>query len=136
LGSFYLANVEIYWTFSFASAILSIIPIIGAYVIWIPVSLFVFARDGPFMFCIFVGINLLGFLADTMIYNNLFANQNPNLLSVALILGLYAFGWSGLFKGPLIVGITSALLTVYTTKPSAAGHQHHHHEHRSNHQKH
>jgi hypothetical protein len=115
LISFWYAEFQVIWIPAFLSGLLSIIPVLSSWIVWIPTSLFLLARDGfwstPWAFMVLVHILLI--VVDTFLYNNFFKDQKPEVLGLSIVLGIYAFGGTGIIKGPLSVGLTITLLEIY-----------------------
>lgn len=116
--SFWYANFKIIWVFSFLSGFLSIIPVLSSWIVWIPAAIFCISRDGiwstPWFVIIAANVGLI--LLDSILYNSFFKgdkDQRPEVLGISIILGVYAFGWTGIFKGPLSVGLTITLMRIY-----------------------
>ena len=122
LLSFWFVDFQVIWIFAFLSGFLSVIPVLSSWVIWVPATLFLFARDGIFSgsWLVVAGSHILLIVVDTFLYNNFFKDQKPEVLGIAIVLGIYAFGWSGVVKGPLSVGITITLLDIYLTYMNAS----------------
>lgn len=108
------------WIFAFIAGFLSVIPLIGANIIWLLASVYLIARDGFWAktWFLFVGTNLLYYPVDMQLYSAFFMGQVEKqvTLAMSIILGLYAFGPAGIFKGPIIVGISIALKNVYVSR--------------------
>lgn len=101
-----------------AMAILSLFPIVGGFIIWGPAGLYLFLKGNV------VGAIILwswGALIMTVIAENILrpkligdrADVHPMLVLVGVLGGAIVFGFIGLFLGPLLVGVTLALLKVY-----------------------
>lgn len=102
---------------TFVAIVASIIPVLGSWVVWLPVSIFMIlsgqTSSGLFLF-------IYGFLFVSIIDNilkPLFISKNSNL-NVALsvmgtIGGLYYFGIIGLVLGPLILAYILIIFDLY-----------------------
>lgn len=99
------------------AVIASIIPILGSWIVWLPVSIFLIASgqtsSGLFMF--FYGLLFVSTIDN--ILKPLFISKNSNL-NVALsvigtIGGLYYFGIIGLVLGPLIIAYILIIFDFY-----------------------
>jgi predicted PurR-regulated permease PerM len=104
--TFYYSQFKIIWVFSFISGFLSIIPLISSWVVWFPAAIFCIARDGLWStpWFVIVAAHMGLYLVDSALYTSFFkgdADQRPEVLGVSIILGVYAFGWTGVFKGPV-----------------------------------
>ncbi len=116
--TFYYSQFKIIWVFSFISGFLSIIPIISSWVVWIPAAIFCIARDGLWStpWFVIVAAHMGLYAVDSWLYTSFFkgdTDQRPEVLGVSIILGVYAFGWTGVFKGPLSIGLTITLMQIY-----------------------
>jgi len=99
------------------SIVLSIIPIIGAWLVWIPVSLFLVVSghvvNGTILF--FYGLIFVSTI-DNFIRPYLISRQSNMNIFVAIIGtigGLYTFGIIGLLLGPLILSYLLIVLEFY-----------------------
>jgi len=92
----------------------SIVPIVGAFLIWAPVVI-AFALDGAYWQALFLA--LWGFLVvgtvDNILRPWIVGKRNklhPVLIALAAIGGVYAFGALGILLGPLIISLVSVLV--------------------------
>ncbi len=108
----------VFWTF--IMAILALLPLIGAFLVWGPAALYlVVVGDGT------AGV-LLGLYGLTVV--SLFDNYarpividrqahlNPAVILVGVVGGIYAIGFTGLFIGPIIIGALAATLETVRTE--------------------
>jgi predicted PurR-regulated permease PerM len=105
--------------------VLSIIPYLGAFVIWGPVALFL-ALSGDWWRA--VGLTVYGMTAIGLIDNLLYpllVGRRMRLHTLvaffAIVGGVAAFGMSGIVLGPVIVAISLALVDIWRQR-TAAGH--------------
>jgi predicted PurR-regulated permease PerM len=97
--------------------LLAVIPVLGAFLIWIPAALFLFLKGSWIKALILLvwGNFIIG-LVDNLIYPML-VGQRIRLHAVpvffAIIGGLFTFGVSGLILGPIILAVTMALLKIW-----------------------
>ncbi len=101
-------------------AILYIIPIVGPFLIFIPMGIYSLSVGDYFSG---IGILLYGIIilnnTDNFIRPKLVSMQtkiHPAIILIGLIGGLYMMGLVGLFIGPLILSLFLALLEVYANK--------------------
>jgi predicted PurR-regulated permease PerM len=105
--------------------LLSIIPYLGAFVIWGPVAAFL-AFQGQWMYAIVLtlyGMTAIG-LIDNLLYPMLVGRRmrlHTLMAFFAILGGVSTFGMSGMVLGPVIVAITLALLDIWRQR-TAAGH--------------
>ncbi|ADJ14686.1 AI-2E family transporter [Halalkalicoccus jeotgali] len=103
------------WTF--IMIVLSLIPIIGSFLVWGPAAIYLVAT-GQTVF----GVGLL--LYGTIIVNatdnflrpivvDRHAKINPSIIIIGVIGGVYLIGFMGLFVGPVIVGALKVVLEIF-----------------------
>jgi predicted PurR-regulated permease PerM len=99
-----------------AAAVCSLIPIVGPSLVWLPAAIYLFAT-GHIAAGVFVLIwcsVVVGF-ADNIIRPWVIAGRveiHPLILLFALIGGATAFGFLGLFLGPIVVSVLMALFEI------------------------
>ncbi|MCK4649964.1 AI-2E family transporter [Candidatus Pacearchaeota archaeon] len=102
---------------TFIAAIISIIPVLGSWLIWLPISIFLLITNQ-----IFAGIFLLlyGMLFVSSIDNLLrpYILSKKSTLPIALSLigtigGLFFFGIAGIVLGPLVIAYTLIIIEFY-----------------------
>ena len=98
-------------------ALLSVIPVLGAFLIWIPAALFLLLK-GSWIKAVILLIwgNFVVGLADNLLYPFLVGKKvrlHPVPVFFAILGGLFTFGVSGLILGPLILAVTIALLKIW-----------------------
>lgn len=105
----------VFWTF--AMIVLSLLPLIGAFLVWVPAAgyLFVTAQPEAGLFIV-----LWGLLPVSMIDNyarpiviDRDAHLNPGVILIGVFGGIYAIGFTGLFVGPIVLAVLAATLTVF-----------------------
>jgi predicted PurR-regulated permease PerM len=99
------------------SAILSLLPVGGTSLVWIPVAVYLFVTGSILKGCIMIaiGIGLVGLL-DNLLQPFLIGNkaQLPMLfLFFASMGGLASFGLLGLFLGPIILAVLLEIFHIY-----------------------
>ncbi|MES3517555.1 MAG: AI-2E family transporter [Natronomonas sp.] len=113
----------VFWTFVMIT--LALLPLIGAFLVWAPASLYLLLIDqtgsGLFLF-------LYGLLVVSMIDNyarpiviDREAHLNPGIILVGVFGGVYAIGFTGLFIGPIILGVLAATLTIFEEEYDSLG---------------
>lgn len=98
-------------------AVLSLLPVVGAFLVWVPAAAFLLARGdiGHGVFLIIWGVVVVS-QVDNVIRPKLIgdrANIHPLFVLIGVLGGVAAFGFIGLFLGPLIVGVTISMLRVW-----------------------
>ncbi|GAA0228153.1 AI-2E family transporter [Haladaptatus pallidirubidus] len=105
----------VFWTA--VTTFLSLLPIIGASVVWLPASAYLFVVNHPISaLFLFVYGTLVISLSDNYlrpVVSGREARLNPGLLVVGIFGGVYAFGFMGLFFGPIVLGVFRSLVTVF-----------------------
>lgn len=104
-----------FWTF--IMVILGFIPIIGTIVVWLPASAYLFIIDRPAasIFLLVYGLVIVS-LTDNVLRPlavDRGSNLHPAVIIIGVIGGVYIFGATGLFIGPIILGIFKAVLLVF-----------------------
>lgn len=112
-------------------AVLSLLPVVGAFIVWVPAALFLFIQGDTWQ-AIF--LTAWGFIVVSQVDNFIRpkligdrADIHPLFVLIGVLGGVAAFGFVGLFLGPLLVGITVSILRVWETDyldPTLAGHVH------------
>ncbi|SEP24044.1 Predicted PurR-regulated permease PerM [Halogranum amylolyticum] len=96
---------------------LSLLPLIGASVVWFPASLYLFfVGDLTAGAALFVYGALVVSLSDNYLrplIGGHEAHLNPGLFIVGIFGGIGAFGFVGLFYGPIVLGALKALVDSY-----------------------
>lgn len=106
----------IFWTVM--TTALSLLPLIGASVIWIPASVYLFATGSTVdAVLLFVYGSLVISLSDNYLRPLIGGHEarlNPGLFLVGIFGGIGAFGFVGVFYGPIVLGALKALIDIYT----------------------
>ena len=105
-----------------AMAFLSFVPVVGAYLVWIPASLILLVQ-GPWykgVILLLWGAILIS-LSDNVLRPILISGRtqiHTLLLFFGILGGLKAFGFVGFIAGPLIITICLAMIDIYTSRPA------------------
>jgi predicted PurR-regulated permease PerM len=98
-------------------ALLAVVPILGAFVVWIPAAVFL-ALEGHWAKALILtgwgGIVIA--LIDNLLYPVLVGERlrlHTLLVFIAILGGLTLFGASGLILGPVVLAVTLALVDVW-----------------------
>ena len=101
-------------------ALLAIIPVFGAFIIWIPAALFL-GLDGEWGKALILtmwGVVVVGtvdnLLCPILVGNRL--KQHTILAFISLVGGLILFGPAGLILGPVVLTITMVLLEIWSAR--------------------
>lgn len=115
--SFFIAGVEGAFFWGLIMIILSLIPVVGAFIIWIPVGVLMIL-EGNIGWGIF--ILAWGALIVSQVDNivrpklvNKFADIHPLETLLGVFMGLTAFGIIGIIIGPLILSLFGTVVKVY-----------------------
>ena len=103
LVSFWFAEFEVIWVFAFVSGFLTIIPILSSWIIWLPATILLIARDGisSSSWIVMISLNISGIFLDNAIYNLYFKDQKPEVIGMSIIFGMYTYGPQGVLFGPI-----------------------------------
>jgi predicted PurR-regulated permease PerM len=100
-------------------AFLSLLPILGAWMVWVPAALYL-VGVGEYLKAVILVV--VGALVISMVDNVLRpillsgrAEMNGLLVFISILGGIAAFGLLGIVLGPILVAFASALLEFYTT---------------------
>jgi len=121
---FWIAGLPSPLVFAVVAALVALVPMIGAALVWVPGALFLAAR-GEFGHAIFLaawGAIVVG-MVDNFLRPMLISGRAdvPTLaVFVGVMGGLAAFGFIGLFLGPIVLGLLVALFRYEREKLDAA----------------
>ncbi|HYG34165.1 MAG TPA: AI-2E family transporter, partial [Clostridia bacterium] len=104
----------------FAMGLLSVIPVLGAFVIWIPAAIVLAAQDHWTKAIILTvwGTVVIG-LIDNLLYPVLVGKRlrlHTVPVFIGIIGGLMLFGASGLVIGPVLLALTDAVLNIWRSR--------------------
>jgi predicted PurR-regulated permease PerM len=120
---FYLTGLPSPVLWAVVMFVLSLLPILGTFVIWVPAAVYLAATDQWPQAAALAGWGALNtVLVDNLLYfllagNRMRLHQVPSLL--AILGGLYLFGASGVILGPTILAVTVAVLEVWHRRATA-----------------
>ncbi len=115
------------YIFSFLTFIASFIPMLGATVIWLPISILIALTQNyikGIIFAIVAGI--LVSTVDNFIRPIIISNKikiHPLLLFFAIIGGLIAFGYNGVILGPLFLALLYSSLEIIKISPDQSSNE-------------
>lgn len=116
----FIAGVPNVLMLTFIAVIAAVIPIIGAWLVWIPASIYLFAsgHTGSAIFLVLYGAIFVSWIDNFL--RPYIVSRRSNLSSavvfVGMIGGLIVFGVVGLVLGPLILAYFLILLEAYKNK--------------------
>ena len=105
----------VFWTF--VMAVLALVPLVGAFFVWGPAAAYLVAVDE-----VTAGVFLAvyGVLIIAMVDNyarpiviDQQAHLNPAVILLGVFGGIYAIGFTGLFVGPIVIGVLAATLETF-----------------------
>ena len=104
--------------------LLAIVPVLGAFVVWIPAAIFLLldGNPGKALLLTMWGTIVVGGI-DNILYPILIGKRlkmHTLLAFISLVGGLMVFGASGLILGPVIFTITRVLLEIWDSYHAAA----------------
>lgn len=105
----------VFWTF--LMIVLSLLPVIGSFLIWGPAALYLVASGqtlaGVALFA--YGAVVVGATDDFLrpLVVDRHAELNPSVIIVGVIGGVYLMGFMGLFVGPVLVGALKVVLEIF-----------------------
>ena len=108
----------VFWTF--VMAVLALLPLIGAFLVWGPAAAYLIVIDE-----VTAGVLLAiyGVAVVSMIDNyarpiliDQQASLNPGVILIGVFGGVYAIGFTGLFVGPIVIGVLAATLETFRTE--------------------
>lgn len=99
------------------SIVLGIIPIIGPWLVWVPVDIYLFAsgHTGPAIGLLIYGLFLVSWIDNAIrpIIVSRKTRINSGIILIGMIGGLFVFGILGLIIGPLVLGYILLILELY-----------------------
>jgi predicted PurR-regulated permease PerM len=103
-------------------ALLALIPVLGAPVVWIPAAVFLFLMGswGKALILIAWGVIVIGVI-DNLLYPILVGDKmrmHTLLIFFSVVGGLFMFGSSGLILGPVSIAVTGMFLEVWKNRTS------------------
>ena len=113
---FWLAGLPSPLVFGTIAALFALIPFVGTSIVWVPATV-ILALQGQYGTALFIGLwgAVLVSMVDNFLRPYLIAGRSdvPTLaVFVGVMGGLQAFGFIGLFVGPIVLGLLVALFRV------------------------
>ena len=115
--AFYIVGIPnvVFW--AFVMTIMSLLPLIGPFVVWGPwAGYLVFLDQIPgAVFLVVFGLFVIGMVDNygRPIVIDRDAKLNPAVILIGVFGGIYSIGLTGLFIGPIVLGVFAASLTVF-----------------------
>lgn len=104
--------------------LLAVVPVLGAFIIWIPAALFLFATgsEGKALVLALWGTIVVGGI-DNVLYPLLVGNSlkmHTIIAFVSIVGGIIFFGAAGLILGPIVFTVTRVLLQIWRVRNAVA----------------
>jgi len=120
---FWWLDLPAAWFWAIVMGLLSIIPLLGPPLVWLPAALFLLldGQWGQAIIMVLWGAAVVG-LADNVLYPVVvgrYLRLHTIPLLVALIGGVVVFGAVGFFLGPVVLAVTLALLEMWRKRAAA-----------------
>lgn len=107
----------VFWTF--VMAVFALLPLIGAFLVWGPAALYLVAIDQTTAGILVAvwGVTVVSLFDNYArpILIDQRAHINPGVILVGVLGGVYAIGFTGLFVGPILIGVLAATLELFRT---------------------
>lgn len=105
----------VFWTF--VMAVLALLPLIGAFFVWGPAAAYLVVVDqvtaGVFLAVYGVAvIAMVDNYARPLVIDQQ-AHLNPAIILLGVFGGIYSVGFTGLFVGPIVIGVLAATLETF-----------------------
>lgn len=118
----YIFGVPNALTLTFVAIFISMFPIIGPWLVWVPVDIYLLTagRTGAAIGLLVYGLIIVS-LSDNIIRPLIISKKtkiNSAIILVSMVGGLFVFGILGLILGPLVVAYLLLLLELYRDKKS------------------
>lgn len=123
--AFWIVGIPNVFFWAFVMVLASLLPILGPFLIWGPAVGYLVLIDAlpGAVFLLLWGLIVIG-LVDNWVRPILVdreAHLNPALILIGVFGGIYAIGASGLFVGPIILGVLVAALRVFDEEWDSVG---------------
>jgi len=112
--SFLIFGIPGAFLFGFVAAIFSFLPVVGVFIIWVPVAAFLLVQKS---YVAAIGISIVGLIISNIdnflrphLQKRSAAKMHPFTTLLGVIMGVKAFGLIGLIIGPLL--LTFLILTI------------------------
>ena len=105
LATFSLLELEFKFLFSGLAASVGLFPYVGAWVVTLPMVIYLSVSGSlkglVLLFVEYFAINYL----DGQVYTSQLGYFNQSMIGIVIVLGIYKFGFLGIFYGPLIMSL-------------------------------
>lgn len=108
------------WVWFVATTIAAMMPIVGAAIIYVPLTISLFAQGdtGKGIAMAIWGFGLIGLVDNVfrLLVNRKLGNIHPLITIFGVIIGIQLFGFIGLVFGPLLISMFILLLRIYSSE--------------------
>ena len=107
-----------FWTV--VMTVLSLLPIVGSFLVWGPAAVFLFLNGQPVLaVALFLwGAVVVGVSDDYLrpIIVDRYAKVSPSVIIIGVLGGIYVIGFMGIFYGPVVIGMLKVTVDAYADK--------------------
>ena len=97
---------------SVASGMMAVMPLIGSYVVWLPIVTVLWLEGSVFSATVIASVEIFTrFYVDDLLLRRI--PGNVYYVGLSVVAGMYTYGPLGFILGPLIVGMTITALDIY-----------------------
>jgi predicted PurR-regulated permease PerM len=120
LVGYLIIGIKEPWLWFVATSIAAMMPVVGAALIYVPLTIMLFAQgeNGRGIAMAVWGLGLIG-LVDNLfrfLLNKKLGNIHPLITIFGVIVGIQLFGFIGLIFGPLLISMFILLLRIYSSE--------------------
>jgi predicted PurR-regulated permease PerM len=120
-----LAGVSTPVTWGLVTAISSLLPVVGTFLVWVPVAAYelLHGRIGAGLFVLAWGFFVVSLATDYIIRPRLMGRKgrgHPLLMLVSIIGGIGVMGPAGLIAAPIVMSLFLAVLRIYEAEAAEA----------------
>jgi predicted PurR-regulated permease PerM len=120
LAGYLILGVDEPWFWFVITCITSMLPVLGAAVAYIPVSLLFFAAGNNFkgLFMLIYGLGVIGSVDNLFRFWVLrrIGDVHPLITGFGVIIGVGLFGFIGLIFGPILISLFLVLIKIYANE--------------------
>lgn len=125
---YYVAGVGSVFLFTMLSMLLTLVPFVGAAIVWVPVCLWLYAIEGRTLAAVFLAVYCVGVVStvDNLVKPLVLqgrSNLHPLLALLSVLGGAQALGPIGILVGPMVVAFLQTLLNMVHSELNGIGAQ-------------
>lgn len=115
--AFFITGIPNAFFWAFVMAVLSFLPLVGAFLVWAPAAVFLFAtgQTGMGIFMVIWGVAVISSV-DNIVKPMIIGKSgalHPVLAFIGVLGGLTAFGIMGFLMGPLVLSLFAAVFNLF-----------------------